>query len=284
MFSYCFHLPLPAKSEAARMLHRAYHASLARSQFGVTRLYIFVSDLDLHAVERCDGPRKNLSCGFLGKFPVVERGVKTGVKVDEIKLLGARFHGDPRGGLGIQVRPALDDLSRPVRAFSDKQISLRAKSKCVLAIARVRAIRNNLPIDTKPISKSEGGVPKGQCFDVERQFIYFSRKLKDLGTVFKLVKRHGVRLFDECGEDFFRPFRTADHEPLFELELSQDVKARNVVQMEMTQENEHGLPAGDIAVELVDAVSRIENDVVLFGLDQDTDRITGCSVVPAVSA
>lgn len=123
-----------------------------------------------------------------------------------------------------------------------------------------------------------------QCLHIERQFVYFRRKLKELGAVLQLAKRHGEWLIDERGEDFFRPFRAADHKPLFELELSQDVKARDVVQMEMAQENEYWLAARHVAVELVNTVSRVEHDVVLFGLDQDADRVAGCGVVPAVCA
>lgn len=75
--------------------------SLRSRAIGVIKLYALKSDLDLHAVERCDGLRKNLFCGFLGKHSVRKRGVKAGVKMDEMEQFGARFNSDPRRGLGV---------------------------------------------------------------------------------------------------------------------------------------------------------------------------------------
>ena len=144
-------------------------AALLRSRaISVVKLYALKSDLDLHAVERCDGLWKDLFCGFLGKSPVIKRGIKAGIKVDEMEQFGARFNGDPRSGLGVKMRPALDNLSRPVSAFGDEKVGIRGKPECVLAKARVRAISNNLPIDFEPIAKGEGSVPKRKRLNIER--------------------------------------------------------------------------------------------------------------------
>jgi hypothetical protein len=93
---------LRSKAEANAEIPRFARSRLRNPGFfSEIKLYALISDLGLHAVERCDGLWKNLFCGFLGKSPVIKRGIKAGIKVDEMEQFGARFNGDPRSGLGV---------------------------------------------------------------------------------------------------------------------------------------------------------------------------------------
>ena len=68
------------------------------------------------------------------------------------------------------------------------------------------------------------------------------------------------------------------------MELVQDVKALDVVQVEVGEEEIDGQVVIDVAVGLVDAVACVEDDVVLFRVDEGADGVACVGVVPAVGA
>ena len=75
-----------------------------------------------------------------------------------------------------------------------------------------------------------------------------------------------------------------DGQALGEAELVEDVQPLDVVQVEVAEEEVDGQVVLDVAVGLVDAVSGVEDDVVLVGVDEGADGVAGVAVVPAVGA
>ena len=57
-----------------------------------------------------------------------------------------------------------------------------------------------------------------------------------------------------------------------------------MVPMKMTQEKVNGFPGSDVPVNLIKAVTGIQDQIFPFGFDQDTDGIAGLRIVPAVGA
>jgi hypothetical protein len=56
----------------------------------------------------------------------------------------------------------------------------------------------------------------------------------------------------------------------------------NVIDMEMTDKQVHGFFLGDITVRFGDAVTRIKDNIILFGLHKDRTCVTGNRIVPTV--
>jgi hypothetical protein len=56
----------------------------------------------------------------------------------------------------------------------------------------------------------------------------------------------------------------------------------NVIDMEMTDEQVHGFFLGDITVRFGDTVTRVKDNIILFGLHKDRTCVTGNRIVPTV--
>ena len=69
-----------------------------------------------------------------------------------------------------------------------------------------------------------------------------------------------------------------------EAELAQDVQPLDVVQVKVAEKEVDRQVVLDVAVGFVDAVSGIEDDVVLIRIDEGADGAAGGAVVPAVGA
>ena len=116
------------------------------------------------------------------------------------------------------------------------------------------------------------------------QFVGALEELLDIDREGQLAQRYGERLVDNRIKNILGAFLAKDAQALCELELVQNVQAFNVVQMKVTEEEIDGQVVMDVAVGLVDAVARIEDDVVLLGIDESADCVAGVAVVPAVGA
>jgi hypothetical protein len=62
------------------------------------------------------------------------------------------------------------------------------------------------------------------------------------------------------------------------------VKALDVVQVEVREEEIDGQVVMNVAIGLIDAVAGVEDDVVLLGVDEGADGVACVGVVPAVGA
>ena len=79
-------------------------------------------------------------------------------------------------------------------------------------------------------------------------------------------------------------FLSEDAQTLRKSKLVQDVKALDVVQVKMREEEIDGQVVMNAAVGLVDAVASVEDDVVLVGVDEGADGVACVGIVPAVGA
>lgn len=98
------------------------------------------------------------------------------------------------------------------------------------------------------------------------------------------VQRDGERLVHDGIQDFLGALLAVDLQPLIEAELVEDVQALDVVEVEVAEEKVDRQVVVDVAVGLVDAVARVEDDVVLVRVDEGADGVAGVGVVPAVGA
>jgi len=98
------------------------------------------------------------------------------------------------------------------------------------------------------------------------------------------VQRDGEGLVHDGLQDFLRALLAVDLQPLLEAELVEDVQPDDMVEVEVAEEKVDRQIVVDVAVGLVDAVARVEDDVVLFRVDECADGVAGVGVVPAVGA
>ncbi len=92
-------------------------------------------------------------------------------------------------------------------------------------------------------------------------------KLADLDRKGQLAQRNCEGLVYDCVQNLPGAFLAEDMQALREAELVQDVKALDVVQVEVREEEIDGQVVMNVAVGLVDAVASVEDDVVLVGVD-----------------
>ena len=69
---------------------------------------------------------------------------------------------------------------------------------------------------------------------------------------------------------------------LLQPELDERVESRDMVDVEMTEKEEDRLLLRDVPVGFGNPVARIEDDIVLIGLDEDGDGVSRGGVEPAV--
>ena len=75
-----------------------------------------------------------------------------------------------------------------------------------------------------------------------------------------------------------------DGQALRKAELVEDVQPLDVVEVEVAEKEVDGQIVLDVAVGPVNAVSCIQDDVVLIGIDESADGVACGAVVPAVGA
>jgi len=182
------------------------------------------------------------------------------------------------------VRPVLIGLARLERAFRDEDVRRSSQCDGVFAIAGVGAVTDDPSIRGDPESQRDHGVAERKDLDGERKGGGFRRQFQNPHRIRERRDGERERLLQENSQSLPAPHRAADAEPLPKGKPHQNVKALDVIHMEMAEEQEYRLIALDIPFRPVDAVPGIEKDVPPFRLDERADRVAHLGIVPAVRA
>jgi hypothetical protein len=67
-----------------------------------------------------------------------------------------------------------------------------------------------------------------------------------------------------------------------EPEFDQSMKTRDMIDVKMTDEKENRLILGYIPICFCDSVSRVEDDIIVFRLDEGRARVAGHRIIPPV--
>ena len=168
-------------------------------------------------------------------------------------------------------------------AFRYEQVGVRGQEHGVVADARVRAVGDGLAVQIEAKAHTGRGVHQETAIQGEGQLVGPGRQLADLHRVGQLVQGDGEGLVDNGIQGRFCALLAEDSQ-VGEAEFAEDVQPLDVVQVEVAEEEIDGQIVLDVAVRFVKAVSGVQDDVVLFRVDEGTDGVAGGAVVPAVGA
>lgn len=175
-------------------------------------------------------------------------------------------------------------LAGLVGALGNEKIGVLGQQHGVLADSRVRAVGHHLAVQVEAVAHAWRGVDKEPALNGKGELVGTFGELADLDLKGQLAQRNCEGLVYDCVQNLSRAFLSEDAQALREVELVQDVKALDVIQVEVGEEEIDGQVVMNVAVGLVDAVACVEDDVVLVGVDEGADGVACVCVVPAVGA
>ena len=175
-------------------------------------------------------------------------------------------------------------LARLVGALGYEKIGVLREENGVLADSSVRAIGHDFAVQIEAVAHAWRCVDQEPALQGEGKLVRPFGKLADLNSKGQLAQRNCEWLVYDGVQNLSGALLPEDAQTLREAELVQDVKALDVVQVEVREEEIDWQVVMDVAVGLVDTVAGIEDDVVLFGVDEGADGVACVGVVPAVGA
>jgi len=175
------------------------------------------------------------------------------------------------------------DFAGQVGAFRNEQVGVRSQEHSAVADARVRAVGDDLAVQIEAIAQAGRGVHQEAAVESKGQLVGTGQQLAHLYREGQLLQRDGEGLVDN-GMKRRSGALLAEDDKAREAELAEDMQPLDVVEVEMTEEEKDGQVIFDVAVRFVKAVSGIQDDVVLVGVDEGADGVAGVGVVPAVGA
>ena len=215
--------------------------------------------------------------------PHLLAGVPARIEVGEGEAFGFGPPGNGGCSLGIEVRPGRVLFAGQVGAFGNEQVGVRRQEHGILADASVRAVGDDLAVQIEAIAHTGRGVHQETAVESKGQLVGARGKLAKLHRVGQPIQGDGEGLVDNSIQCRSGALLAEDGEA-GETEFAEDVQPLDVVQVEVAQKEVDGQLVLDVAVRFVKAVSGIEDDVVLVGVDEGADGVTGGAVVPAVGA
>ena len=175
-------------------------------------------------------------------------------------------------------------LTGLVGALRDEQVGVLGQMNGVIADACIRTVGYGLAVQIESVAQAGRGVHQKLALHGKGHLIRAGRELANLHRIGQLVQGNGERLVDDSIQNRSRALLAEDLQALRKMELVQDMQALDVVQMEVTEEEIDRQVIMDVAVGPVDAVARIEDDMVFTGVDEGADGVAGVAIVPAVGA
>ena len=92
----------------------------------------------------------------------------------------------------------------------------------------------------------------------------------------------GERVRDKPFENVPRPCLSVNADPLLEPEFVQYMKSANMLHMEMTQEEIDGFVRIHIAIQFVNPVASVEDNVIFLCVNKHARRVAGFGVIPTI--
>ncbi len=198
------------------------------------------------------------------------------------------FRPGPQGDIGsilrVEVRPLRILLTGLVGALRDEQVGILGQMDRVIADACIRAVGYGLAVQIEAVAQTGRGVHQKLALHGKGHLVRPGRELAHFYRIGQLFQGNGERLVDNSIQDRFGALLAEDLQALRETELVQDMQALDVVQMEVAEEEVDRQVIMDVAVGPVDAVARVQDDMVFTGVDEGADGVAGIAVVPAVGA
>jgi len=198
------------------------------------------------------------------------------------------FRPGPQGDIGsilwIEVRPLWILLTGLMGALRDEQVGILGQMNRVIADACIRTVGYGLSVQIEAVAQAGRGMHQKLALHGKGHLVRSGRELAHFNGIGQLFQGNGKWLVDNSIQDRFGALLAEDLQALRETELIQDMQALDVVQMEMAEEEVDRQVIMDVAVSPVDAVARIQDDVVFTGVDEGADGVAGVAVVPAVGA
>ena len=140
----------------------------------------------------------------------------------------------------------------------------RAKDNGIVADPGIGAVGDHFPINFNPKTIAGSGMHKGAAFDRKRERIHTFSEFMNFYVKGHLAERDGKGISDKCIQERCTPCLYTNIQPLPKPEFYKRVKTRDVIDMEMADEQEDRFLLGNIPVGLCKAVSCVEDDVIVF--------------------